>query len=215
MASFPDSIFSPASKNTGDTIQASHVTDLDSEVVAIEGGLRNGTAPLNSSNSTFTALSVSGNSTLTGSVTCSSLLTVPAQPRCHVLSTAAVVVSTTVFTAFTFESQEFNVGSMHSTSANSSRVTIGSSGTYLIAARAFKASGGSTSGNMYVSVNGANIIGHHYGTAQPVSLQITTTRRLQATDQLTLGVVPNDATATTFGDGSSALATRLEAVRLY
>lgn len=63
MASFPDSIFSPASKNNGDTIQASHVTDLDGEVVAIEQGLRNGTAPLNSSNSTFAALSVTGGST--------------------------------------------------------------------------------------------------------------------------------------------------------
>lgn len=69
MPSFPNSIFSPASKNTGDTIQAAHVTDLDSEVVAIEQGLRNGTAPLNSSNSTFAALAVSGASTFTGAVT--------------------------------------------------------------------------------------------------------------------------------------------------
>lgn len=64
MASFPDNIFSPASKNSGDTIQVSHVTDLDNEVVALEQGLRSGTAPLNSSNSTFAGLSVSGGSTL-------------------------------------------------------------------------------------------------------------------------------------------------------
>lgn len=69
MASFPDSIFSPASKNTGDTIQASHITDLDGEVVAIEQGFRSGTAPLNSSHSTLAALSVSGGSTFAGSVT--------------------------------------------------------------------------------------------------------------------------------------------------
>lgn len=69
MPSFPTSIFSPASKNTGDTIQAAHVTDLDSEVVAIEQGLRNGTAPLNSSNSTFAALSAGASTLAAVSVT--------------------------------------------------------------------------------------------------------------------------------------------------
>lgn len=69
MASFPDNIFSPASKNSGDTIQVSHVGDLDNEVVAMQQGYRNGTAPLNSSNSTVAALSVSGNSTFGGSIT--------------------------------------------------------------------------------------------------------------------------------------------------
>lgn len=77
MASFPDNIFSPASKNNGDTIQASHVTDLDSEVVALEQGLRNGTAPLNSSNSTFTGLSVSGGSTFGGEATFRAGVVVP------------------------------------------------------------------------------------------------------------------------------------------
>lgn len=104
MPSFPNSIFSPASKNTGDTIQAAHVTDLDSEVVAIEQGLRNGTAPLNSSNSTFTALSaggstlgtleVSGASTLTGAVTLGGAVTCRAAFAVAVASTTLSGVST-------------------------------------------------------------------------------------------------------------------------
>lgn len=36
MATYPTSVFSPATKNSGDTIQASHVTDLDNEVVAMQ-----------------------------------------------------------------------------------------------------------------------------------------------------------------------------------
>jgi len=39
MASYPTGVFSPALKNTGNTIQASHVNDLDTEVAAIESGL--------------------------------------------------------------------------------------------------------------------------------------------------------------------------------
>lgn len=63
MASFPTAVFSPASKSNGQTIEASHVNDLDGEVVAIESGYLNGTARLNSSNSTLANLSVSGGST--------------------------------------------------------------------------------------------------------------------------------------------------------
>src|SRR3990167_5444714 len=64
-ASYPTSVKSFTTKNTSDAIQAAHVNDLQDEVAAIEGGLLNGTAPLNSSNSTLAALSVTGNSTVT------------------------------------------------------------------------------------------------------------------------------------------------------
>lgn len=59
-ASYPGSVKTFTAKNAGDTIQAAHVTDLQDEVTAIEAGIRNGTAPLNSSNSTVVLLSVSG-----------------------------------------------------------------------------------------------------------------------------------------------------------
>jgi hypothetical protein len=64
MASYPTSIYSPASKSAGQTIQASHINDVDAELTAIEGGILNGTARLNSSHSTVAALSVTGGSTL-------------------------------------------------------------------------------------------------------------------------------------------------------
>ena len=69
MPSFPTSVFAPASKSAGQTIQAAHVNDLQDEVVAIEGGYLNGTARLNSSASTLASLSVTGNSTLASSIT--------------------------------------------------------------------------------------------------------------------------------------------------
>jgi hypothetical protein len=60
MASYPTSVKSFTSKNNGDVIQASHLNDLQDEVNALESGLLNGTAPLNSSNSTVASLAVTG-----------------------------------------------------------------------------------------------------------------------------------------------------------
>src|SRR3990167_1759320 len=64
MANYPTSVFSPSARSNGQVIDASHVNDLQGEVTAIEGGLLNGTARLNSSNSTLANLSVTGGSTL-------------------------------------------------------------------------------------------------------------------------------------------------------
>lgn len=80
MASYPNAVKSFTSKNAGDTIQPSHINDLQDEIAALEDGLLNGTAPLNSSritapaaqitNATISALTVTSftfptNSTLT------------------------------------------------------------------------------------------------------------------------------------------------------
>jgi hypothetical protein len=64
MASYPGSVKTFTTKNTSDVIQAEHVNSLQDEVNAIEAGLLNGTARLNSSHSTLVALSVTGGSTL-------------------------------------------------------------------------------------------------------------------------------------------------------
>lgn len=68
MPSYPGSIFAPAARSNGQTIDASHINDVQDEITAIEGGIRQGTAPLNSSNSTVANLSVAGGSTLLGLV---------------------------------------------------------------------------------------------------------------------------------------------------
>lgn len=78
-ASYPGSVKVFTTKNTADTIQAAHINDLQDEVNAIEAGLINGTAPLNSSNSTVVHLSataglnVVGNSTFGSSITLGTL----------------------------------------------------------------------------------------------------------------------------------------------
>ena len=63
-ASYPVAVKTFTTKNPGDTIQPGHINDLQDEVAAIESGLLAGTSPLQSSNSTVAALTVSGGSTL-------------------------------------------------------------------------------------------------------------------------------------------------------
>jgi len=76
MPSYPTSIFAPSVKTAGQTIQPAHVNDLQDEVVAIEQGITQGTAPLNSSNSTVANLSVLGGSTFVGPITFSTGVTI-------------------------------------------------------------------------------------------------------------------------------------------
>lgn len=82
MASYPTSVKSYTTKSdgAGNKIFAAHINDLQDEVTAIEDGLLNGTAPVNSSRITAPSLQISGASTLaslvvTGNSTVGSLTT--------------------------------------------------------------------------------------------------------------------------------------------
>lgn len=169
MASFPNSIFAPTTKNTGDTIQASHVNDVQDEIIAIEQGYRQATAPLNSSGSTMTSLSVTGGSTLAsvsvtggstfgtvvaGASTLASLSVsggstlaslnvtgtisingadITQWPRGKfTLSSAALTIANNTWTGLNWDTEVYDTANLHSTSANSSRVALTSSGLWLV-----------------------------------------------------------------------------------
>src|SRR3990167_6512778 len=66
MPSYPATVKAFTTKNSGDVVQASHINDAHDEINAMEAGLLNGTARLNSSNSTVANLSVTGGSTFAG-----------------------------------------------------------------------------------------------------------------------------------------------------
>lgn len=127
MANFPNSVTSFAARANGQTIDASHVGDLQDEVNAIEDGYINGTARLNSSNSTVANLTVSGGSTFAGTVTFS------AQPRCALQRNSTQSLTNNTWTDVnSFQVEEIDVASLHSTATNPERITVpaGSSGAY-------------------------------------------------------------------------------------
>ena len=78
-ASYPGAVVVFPTRSNGQVIDASHIDAVQDEVTAIETGLINGTAPLNSSGSTVATLQVLGNSTMTGHVLMSSNLRVAGQ----------------------------------------------------------------------------------------------------------------------------------------
>jgi hypothetical protein len=138
-ASYPTSVYSPASKNTGDIIQAAHVNDLQAEVTAIEGGLLNGTAPLNSSGSTMVTLNVTG-------------LVAGIFPCCRVINSATQAVASGAYTGLNWDGESYDSQGMHSTSVNSSRITFtASTGLYLVGAQV-EWSAGSTGGQRIVKI---------------------------------------------------------------
>lgn len=75
MANFPTSAPSFTVKSNGQIIDASHINSLQDEVVAIGGGYVNGTAPLNSSNSTLAGAKVTGAFVANGAVNLASTVT--------------------------------------------------------------------------------------------------------------------------------------------
>lgn len=69
MANFPNSVTTFVTRNPGDTIPSADNNLFGQEINAIEDGYINGTARLNSSNSTVNSLSVTNNCTVTLDVT--------------------------------------------------------------------------------------------------------------------------------------------------
>ena len=127
---YPTSVYSAATKNSGDTVQAAHVNVLDAEVTAIEQGLITG--PISLPNSTVANLSVTGGSTFTGAVVFNGAVTITAPPdACRLeLATATEVPSgSTIVIAWDRPVFKTN-SSMHSSAVNADRVTPQSSGVY-------------------------------------------------------------------------------------
>lgn len=138
MANYPSSAPSFSAKTPGQTIASAHINALQDEVVAIGGGLLNGTAPLNSSNSTLARLSA-GNSTISN-------LTVT---NCTVASLVASVGIQGTLTG------SLNANSTNLVVANIATATSGSSG----GASALPAT---PSGFIKVTLNGSTFVIPYY-----------------------------------------------------
>lgn len=162
MASFPDSVKTFTTKNTGDVIQAAHVNDLQDEVTAIEAGYRNGTAPIASSGSTFSVRPVEP-----PPVACRAW-------RNSTYAVASSVLSTLTFNVETYNFTEIQGGALHETILLPERMTVRSTGLYLATAQVTVATPSS-------GVRGLAIVDSSNG-------QIAGIRITNSTDSLVLNV---------------------------
>ena len=149
-ASYPTTVKTFTTRSAGQTIQPSHINDLQDEITAIEAGLVSGAAPLNSSNSTLATLSViggstlatlqvSGNSTIAGTLTVTtiistSLTTVGVTSAVRVYSSAVTEFTTTSsHTRLKMDIREYDLSSEYDSTTYT--FTPKSSGYYSITAR--------------------------------------------------------------------------------
>lgn len=130
MPSFPASVWSPTVKSAGSVIDASHINDPQDEIVAIEGGYLNGTARLNSSQSTVVSLSVSSNSTFGYRP----IMPPPDAALVFLASTVTLGSSADSTVAWTQQAVSIN-SSLHSTTTNPQRLTPQSTGLYAFSAQ--------------------------------------------------------------------------------
>jgi len=212
--SFPSAVKAFATRNAGDTIQPSDVNDLQDEVNAIEAGYLNGTANLNSSGSTVASLSVSGGSTFAG------LVTGAAQPRCVAFNSGAQSVNSGAATALTFDSEDVNVGNLHSTAANSSRVLIpaGSSGFYWIIGQAAFTANSSGTRELDVAINGgavASVVAFPGVISANLAMQVSWAGKLNGADAVTLLATHTVGAALNVGFAARGFANALSVVRIW
>lgn len=174
-ASFPGAVKAFTVKSAGNTIQAADCNDLQDEVVAIEQGYINGTAPLNSSNSTFVHLSVTGGSTLTtiqagastvttlsaGSSTLADLTVLAPPPSVRVTHSVATQVANATNTPISFDTERWmTVAGMHSTASVPTRLIAVSSGIYSLAGTVLWQGGSTFVGAraLFVRIDGTSVV---------------------------------------------------------
>lgn len=170
MATYPGSVFAPATINNGDVIDAGTENTQNAEITAIEDALKNGIphaltistggvtvstgglrvggpstlaaltaaastlATLQAGNSTVTGtLDISGNATVGGTLTVGGIQVGGRQPSAKVsLAAATVSINSATWTAFNWTVNDHDSTSLHSTTTNSSRINLTSSGLWLI-----------------------------------------------------------------------------------
>ena len=209
-AQYPNAVKTFTSRNAGDVIQPSHINDLQDEVNAIEAGLLNATAPLNSSNSTVANLSVTGNSTIAGVQTVTG-------GRVMLTHSAAQGIANSAFTALNWDTETSDASGLHSTSANSSRITfVVSSGLWMVGANVqWDASSGGIRVTRIIkndlTIEGATYIEkitNNANCAQSVSAMVLAT---STSDYVTVDVFQSNGST---GSISSGAATRCWAFKL-
>lgn len=266
---FPTNVqtFTTKQDGSGNTINAAHVNDLQTEVVALENAFLNATSRLNAGASTAATLSVLGGSTFAGSISAAGkstfagamnvtgastlasisvtggstfagtlnvfgastftgnanfagTLTFSGQFRCSAYHSTVQSLADATGTALTFDSEDYDVGSMHSTSVTPTRMIVptGGDGLYSLTGSATFAADADGIRQIVLRKNGATdlqttvVAANSAGGA--TAFQVITTVALVATDYVELIAVHTAGNALSVGSASRVSANSLQMVKL-
>jgi hypothetical protein len=222
-ASYPTSIKSFSNRSAGQTIGAAHVNDLQDEVSALETGLLNGLqhgltvatggVTVSTGNTVLGQnLSVAGNSTIAGSLVVSSNATITGNltvtgtlvftvPRVRLVHSADQGVAHNTWTGLSWDTEVYDPNGMHSTSANSSRITFAdSTGVYQVGASLiWNAATGGTYRRLRIQLNDSSGVTLQDMTpvnAASVGQSVTAAIRVQSTTDYVTVLVFQDSGST-------------------
>jgi hypothetical protein len=93
------------------------------------------------------------------------------KPSCRVFNSADISIPNATNTAITFNSERWDNGAMHSTSSNTSRITIpsGGGGKYLFIARCTFAANATGTRGLFLRLNGSTLFGEDFETSASAS----------------------------------------------
>lgn len=200
MASYPSSTKSFATHTGGQQIASADINAIQDEVVALENGLRTGVAhdliPDADNTRDLGSAAKQWNDAFLGGRLVSPSLDVDTtgfvnsatQPRARVYRSTAQTISDTTLTALTFDTEDFDVGAMHDTGSNTSRLTVptGGDGLYLIIAGISWAANATGFRELIVKKNGTTFVGgslsQNVGAGASTAQQAVAAITLAATD---------------------------------
>lgn len=143
------------------------------------------------------------------------------QPRCSAYNSAVQSVPTGAFTTLTFDSEDYDVGSMHSTVSNTSRVTVptGAGGLYLILGRSRVNTGNvATQVALQVLLNGTTSLVVNGPLPNPTTntdFEVGTVWVLAAGDYIELQAFHNSGVNKDFGAGIRQVQSTLQVIKLW
>lgn len=237
-ASYPTSAKSFTALNAGDTIQDTDVEAAYDEITAVETGLISGLAhDLKFTDATYDIgksgatrprdgffsrnVTVGGTLAVTGAVTLSGVQTAAAQPRCLAYNNATQSITNNTETVATLNAEAYDVGTMHDTVTNNSRITIptGGDGLYLIRGVAIFAVAAGGQRYAFLQKNGTTKIGalsiRLPDGSFSQSVEAMSVEPLVATDYLELVVYQNSGGSINVGSATQSLATQLCVAKLW
>lgn len=114
----------------------------------------------------------------------------PPVPQARVFNSANIAITTGTVTALTFDSERYDNGSLHSTSANTSRLTAPITGLYMIGGHVRFAANATGTRQVLIRLNGATFLEPdskaNLGAGAAVDFTVTTAYQLVAGDYVEL-----------------------------
>lgn len=113
------------------------------------------------------------------------------QPRARIYNSSTQSISTATLTTLTFNSERYDTGAMHSTSTNTSRLTVPKPGVYLVGGHVEFAANATGQRGLYLYLNGATYLAydiHDASAANETAVTVSTVDQFVVGDYVELRV---------------------------